>query len=136
MFDLSNLLEIKRTQITFWLNNYCLAWLHIRGHLHFNSKSEKNKSRHRPIRKRRQKFWLERRKQNKTKKLKNRTVLHPTTPFLSFLLFAGLPVSSASANYIQQIVERTKAKANAKAKAKTAFCLKGRYCSIFSQLFI
>jgi hypothetical protein len=63
-------------------------------------------------------------------------VLHPTTPFLSFLLFAGLPVSSASANYIQQIVERTKAKANAKAKAKTAFCLKGRYCSIFSQLFI
>jgi hypothetical protein len=62
-------------------------------------------------------------------------VLHPTTPFLSFLLFAGLPVSSASANYIQQIVERTKAKANAKAKAKTAFCFKGRYCSIFSQSF-
>jgi hypothetical protein len=51
--------------------------------------------------------------------LKNKTVLHTTTTFLSFLLFAGLPVSSASANYIQQIVERTKA--NAKAKAKTAF---------------
>jgi hypothetical protein len=62
-------------------------------------------------------------------------VLHPTDTFLSFLLFAGLPVSAASANYIQQIVERTKSKR--KSKRKDSLLLEGKILQyIFSIIYL